>query len=48
MPPDLDDLVERWGGYDKIPEAEWRRFERGQEATKLWLRIHHKPVGSTT
>jgi hypothetical protein len=27
-PPDLQALVKRWGGYDKIPVAAWAQWDQ--------------------
>lgn len=42
-PPDLEGMVERWGGWDKIPDEAWRRFSedmvRWQDARRdRWLK----------
>lgn len=31
-PPDLQELVAHWGGYDKIPESAWDQFQSAKDA----------------
>jgi len=42
MPPDLQELVESYGGYWKIPQDEWLRYDRMCEQMWLWCQVHHR------
>ena len=37
-PPSLQKLVEEHGGYDRIPEAAWKKFDAAMEEWKAMVR----------
>jgi hypothetical protein len=39
--PDLHELIEKHGGYDRIPPEAWAQWDRLSEA---WRRRHRMPV----
>jgi hypothetical protein len=41
-PPDLQQLVEAYGGYSRIPEGAWKLYGMRLAYTQAWLRYHHK------
>jgi hypothetical protein len=41
-PPDLQKLVKRFGGYDKITSEAWAKYDKQLTATHEWLAAHHK------
>jgi hypothetical protein len=41
-PPDLQELVKRFNGYDKITPEAWAKYDRQLAATHEWLAAHHK------
>jgi hypothetical protein len=40
--PDLQKIVELFGGYHKITSAAWAAYDKQIEATHAWLADHHK------
>jgi len=36
--PDLQELVARFGRYDRITPAAWAQFDRDMEMYRAWLR----------
>jgi hypothetical protein len=41
-PPDLQTLVETYGGCARIPEAAWKLYDMRLSYTQAWLRYHHR------
>jgi hypothetical protein len=43
-PPDLQKLVEEFGGYHKVTPEAWALYDEQLAATQAWLALHHKPT----
>ena len=40
--PDLQQLVEQFGGYQKITQEAWGKYDEQLAATFAWLAAYHK------
>jgi hypothetical protein len=40
--PSLAELVERWGGFSKVPVEAWKKFDRKMADWKLRYQQHHR------